>query len=178
MKNEKFPTLLQFFLTPALLIFLGLILIFNPDWASATIARVLGWGLLAVGAGCVAAAMITKTELVGKIVCAVVCFGVGGWMLANPLGLAAAVGRIVGLFLLVRGIEEVAEAAHWKLPLLFPVLTALVGAVLLLLPMTTSRLVFVLCGVVLLVMGLAMLGERLKMRRRIEPPEDKIIDAL
>ena len=63
-----------------------------------------------------------------------------------------------------------------------PLVTAIVGVVLVVLPMTTSRLVFSLCGLVVLVTGIAMFLDRLKGRNRLEgpgePEDPNIIDAL
>ena len=53
------------------------------------------------------------------------------------------------------------------------------GVVLILLPMTTSRLMFSLCGLVVLIIGIVMLLDRLRDRKRLNEPEDpNIIDAL
>ncbi len=43
--------LLRRFMTPVVLIVLGLVLVLSPDSASALIAKVLGWILLASGIG-------------------------------------------------------------------------------------------------------------------------------
>ena len=178
-KNQNIPSILQLLLTPVLLIVLGITLIFHPDFASAAIARVLGWLLMAAGIGGIIAALVTRTGLVNKIIFVAVCFGIGGWMLANPLNLAAAIGRIVGILLAVRGIQDVAAAMQWKSGIFFPLLTAAVGVLLIVLPLTTSRLVFVICGIVVLLVGAAMLRDRLRLRNRLNPPDDgDIIDAL
>ena len=58
------------------------------------------------------------------------------------------------------------------------ILTTVVGVVLTVLPLTTSRLVFSLCGVVVLGIGIAMLIDRLKGRRYLEDGDPNIIDAL
>ena len=44
--------------------------------------------------------------------------------------------------------------------------------------MTTSRLVFSLCGLVVLFIGAGMLVDRLKHRKYLEKGDDNIIDAL
>ena len=44
--------------------------------------------------------------------------------------------------------------------------------------MTTSRVVLGLCGLLVLIVGIAMLAERLKKRRLLPPNDDNIIDAL
>ena len=55
----------------------------------------------------------------------------------------------------------------------------LVAAVTLILsPMALSRLVFSLCGLVVLFIGIGMLTDRLKSRKRLTKGDDNIIDAL
>ena len=46
------------------------------------------------------------------------------------------------------------------------------------LPMATSRFVMSLCGLLVLIVGVAILVDRLKDRRHKEPSESDIIDAL
>ena len=45
-------------------------------------------------------------------------------------------------------------------------------------PMTLSRLVFALCGLVVLFIGVGMLVDRLKQRKRLSGGDSNIIDAL
>ena len=56
------------------------------------------------------------------------------------------------------------------------VLTAVLGLVLILLPMTASRMVFSLCGVVILAVGGGMLAERIWEKKNDD--DANIIDAL
>ena len=57
-----------------------------------------------------------------------------------------------------------------------PVVVTLLGAILVLMPMTASRLVFSLCGLVVTVVGIVMLLDRLR-KPRLKDGGD-IIDAL
>ena len=59
-----------------------------------------------------------------------------------------------------------------------PLLITVVGIILVVLPMTTSRLVFSLCGVVVLLVGVGMLLDRIRDRKRLKAPKDDIVDAL
>ena len=62
---------------------------------------------------------------------------------------------------------------------LLPLLVTLLGGILVLLPMTASRLVFSLCGLAVTVIGVFMLLDRLRLRRLNGGDEDpNIIDAL
>ena len=103
---------------------------------------------------------------------------VGGWLTNNPLALAAWVGRIVGILLVVDGLQDMIHLRGQGQRFALPVLATLVGAVLILLPLTTTRLVFSLCGIVVLIIGIVMLLDRLKGRKRISGGDDNIVDAL
>ena len=58
------------------------------------------------------------------------------------------------------------------------ILTAVLGLVLILMPMTASRMVFSLCGVVILAVGGGMLAERVWEKKNGEDDDPNIIDAL
>ena len=179
MKKNDMLSLLYTLLTPALLMLLGFVLLVNPDSASALIAKLIGWFLVAVGIGFGISAVVSKRGQTGKGITAVLLVVIGGWLAKNPLMLAAWIGRLVGIVLLIDGVGDFLHAKDWGVSRLFPVIVAVLGVILILLPMTTSRLVFSLCGLVVLIIGAAMLIDRLRDRRRLNPPDDpNIIDAL
>ena len=179
MKKEKVLSLLNLLLVPVLLVLLGLILVVNPDAASVLIAKILAWifVLMAILSG--AAAIISPQGKIGKGMFAVAMALIGGWLAANPLLLAAWIGRFVGVIILVNSLPDLISAAKQGRSILFHIFAALAGIVLILLPMTTSRLVFMLCGVVVLVIGGLMFVDRIRGHRWLEAGEDpNIIDAL
>lgn len=169
----------QLFFTPVLLIAMGGLLFFRPDSVSVLIGRIVGW-VLVLGAIVLGAwAVSTKTNLVLKAVPSVCCAVLGGWLLKHPLVLAESIGRIIGFLLIIRGIQDVAENSRWKRGISMAAVTIVLGAILVLLPMTTSRLVFSLCGAAVFVVGLVMLLDRLGVQRKLSDPDDpNIIDAL
>lgn len=178
MKKNDILSLLYQLLFPVLLIVLGAVLLINPDSASVLVAKILGWVLLLAGIGCGVAALTTHTGTAGKVLSALVCLALGSWLLKNPLNLAAGIGRFIGILLLVRGIRDILNSSRREGKIL-ALVTAVAGVVLILLPMTTSRLVFSLCGLVVLIIGIVMLLDRLRDRKRLNEPEDpNIIDAL
>lgn len=179
MKKEQIRPLLELLLPPALLMVLGLVLLLNPDSASVLIAKVLGWVLAAVGVGFGISAIITGRGQIGKGVTAVTFALLGGWLVKNPLFLAAWIGRIVGALLVIDALQDIAQARNRGERYLLPLIVAAVGVILVVLPMTTSRLVFSLAGLVVLIVGGAMLLDRLKNRRRLDGPKNgDIVDAL
>lgn len=178
MKKKKILSILSQIASPAALILVGAVLLFSPDSASVLIARVLGWGFLIAGAGFGIAAFTTHSGTTGKVIGALACLSVGTWLTANPLALAAWVGRILGILLLIRGGRDFFQSNLREGKILSGVVAAL-GLVLIVLPMTTSRLVFSLCGLVILILGIAMLVERLRERRYLDAGDHPdIIDAL
>ena len=179
MKKEELFAKLQLLLAPMLVIVLGLVLVFCPDSASALISKVLGWilGLIAIGFGI--SAVVNAQGRGGKVVAAILCAVVGGWLGSHPLILAAWFGRIIGIVLVLDGVQDIFNNIRQGRRFLLPVIVTLMGVVLILVPMTASRLIFTLCGLVVLAIGVVMLLDRLRGNRRLRKSEDPdIIDAL
>ena len=141
-------------------------------------AQILGWVLVIAGVVFAVSAVAGHFDTVGKVLSAVCCFAVGAWLLRNPLMLAAGLGRLAGILLVVRGIQDILNAGRYHYGILPAVITTVLGAVLIALPMATSRVVISLCGLLVLIVGVAILVDRLKNRRPKEPSESDIIDAL
>ena len=170
---------IKWLLTPCVLILLGLVLIFCPDSAAALLVQIIGWLLIAVGAGFVAAAVANRGGLFGKLLAAAAFLAVGGWMVHTPLSLAEWIGRFLGVLLMIQGIQDILYLRIRHGSLFLPILTAILGAVLVVLPMTTSRLVFSIIGGVVLVIGIVMLIQRIRLHKLLQEPDDpNIIDAL
>lgn len=168
MKKQEIQSLLSLLALPIALMVVGTVLIFNPDSASALVSRLLGWGLILGGVGTLCFGSYGRVFRGIGMIC------VGSFFLANPLTLAAFVGRVLGVLMALRGIREMMQGRDS----LLAALMAIVGVVLALLPMTTSRLVFIGCGVVAFAIGLLMLIRRLKQNNRLTGGKDDIIDAL
>lgn len=179
MNKTEVQTLIKLLITPVILMILGLVLIFCPDSAAALLVRILGWILVVVSIGFGVAALAVPGYLVSKVLGAVLFALAGIWMIANPLALAAWVGRLAGILLMIQGIQDLLYLRCRIGSVLLPVLTTVLGVVLVLLPMTTSRLVFVCIGIAILVTGLLMTLERVRGWKQFREPEDpNIIDAL
>ncbi len=177
MKKDKLFYYVGLLWAPVALMLLGLILLFNPDSASALISKLLGWVVIAFGIGFGIAAIFGDTGKVGKGIAAVVLAVVGGWLTSNPLALAAWIGRFVGILLVIDGLQDIRNLRSQGMTFRLPLIVTIVGAVLILLPMTTTRLVFSACGAVVLAIGGYMLYDRLRGHKRIGGSDD-IIDAL
>ncbi|MBR4991186.1 MAG: DUF308 domain-containing protein [Oscillospiraceae bacterium] len=179
MKKQDILSLIQLLLVPALLILLGLILVVNPDTASVLISKLLGYALTlgAVGAGL--AAVFSHSGRVRKGICAVVLAMVGGWLMMHPLWLTAWVSRFLGILIMVNSGMDLVYALKCRHNVIFHAAATAIGALLVLMPMSASRLVFTLCGVAVLVIGILMLLDRIRGRRWLQGGDDpNIIDAL
>lgn len=179
MRREKLYAALRVLLVPVLLILLGLILVVNPDAASAFVAKILA-GILILGAIFTGiSAIVTRRNPIGKGIAAAGLALVGGWLAANPLVLAAWVGRLIGALILINSGADFLYARKYGGQVLLHLMAVGIGMALLLLPMTASRLVFFLCGGAVLAIGVVMLLERLCHRRWLPDGDDpNIIDAL
>ncbi|MDO5545734.1 MAG: DUF308 domain-containing protein [Eubacteriales bacterium] len=177
MKKRQISEFVSRFATPAVLILLGLVLIFCPDTASALISKVVGWGLLMAGIIVAVAMVVDRNWSVSRILTILVLVGLGRWLMNHPLAWAAWGGRIIGVLLLLRGIRDFTQSDFTQGKVL-SVVTAVLGLGLILLPMTASRMVFSLCGVVILAVGGGMLAERIWEKKNWEDDDPNIIDAL
>lgn len=177
MKKHSISAFISRFATPALLIVLGLVLIFCPDTASVLIAKVAGWGLMMAGIVVAVAMVVDSSWTVSRICTILVLVVLGRWFMTHPLAWAAWGGRIIGVLLLLRGIRDFTQSVFTQGKVLSAVTMAL-GLVLIVLPMTASRLVFSLCGFAILAVGGGMLAERIWENKNWEDDAPNIIDAL
>lgn len=176
MRKTEITGLVRVLAMPLLLILLGIILVLAPDTAAIVAARVISWILTAVGIGYAVAAFAGSGSRVLRIITAAFCLVLGSSLMINPLILAANLGRVLGIVLAFEGFQDLMRHRSGR-PM--ALLTLLSATILILAPMTASRLVFVLCGLLLLVIGIAQLLERLR-RRKLTGGSGKsdIIDAL
>lgn len=177
MKKMDIGTLVNVFAMPVTLMLLGLVLLLNPDSAAIVIARIIGWLLNVVGIGYgIAAFLGTSKRKTVNIVTAVVCLLLGNVLLLNPLLLASNLGRFLGILLAVEGAQILLKNSGSRA---MGILTLVGAVVLVMAPMAASRLVFSLCGLVLLCIGGAQLLERLRRQKLTKGPDKPdIIDAL
>lgn len=108
----------------------------------------------------------------------------GIWLLCNPLVLASALGRFAGVLLLYRGGKDgweyyrlYQENAAGKLPVV-GIVSAVLGLVLFFLPLSASRLLFSIVGLVLIGIAVAEIYDRIKVRNLLDTGDPNIIDAL
>lgn len=176
MKKQEILSYVRLFLAPVLVMVLGLILIVNPDSATALISKIMGTVIILIGVAAGVSAIFEKKSRTARAIVAVVMAVVGGWLVNNPLALAAWISRFIGVLLVIDALQDIAELRRFGKSFLLPLMVAVVGVVLVVMPLSTSRLVFTLCGVVVLVIGIAMLLDRLKSKPRLKSAGD-VVDS-
>ena len=179
MKKQNFLSTVQLFLAPVLVILLGLLLLINPDSASALISHLVGGLLILVAIITSLTALFSQQRRFFKLICALLILNCGIILSRNPLLLASFAGRVVGLLLFIDGFADLLNAHRRDIRGLMPLMVTILGGVLILMPMTASRLVFGLCGLAVTVIGIFMLLDRLRHPRLPGRDDDpNIIDAL
>ena len=121
-------------------------------------------------------------SLIYPLITPVVLILLGLVLMFSPDSASALIAKVlgwgvIGILLLLRGGRDLFQSVSRGGKILAAIV-AVLGIVLIVLPMTTSRVVFSLCGVVLLIVGIAMLAERLRERRYLDGGDSNIIDAL
>lgn len=181
-KKTDWSKLLGLAALPALQLLLGLLLLVNPDGAIALVFRVIGWLLVAVAVGLAISMVTDRTVKAGNLAAALVC-GLGGiYLTRNPLALLAGTGKLLGVVLIIRGsagLLQERQFSAFRMGRILPELPALIlGLLLLISPMTPSRLILRIIGVVLILGAaakfFAVKGDLFALR---EPEDPNIIDA-
>lgn len=182
MKNLNWNDVLRGESGSLVMILCGVILVLRPDTASALIAALAGWAMIAVG---VAALICGFTGAMGggSILSGAVLLLAGTWLHRNPLMIASVLGFVVGFAVLRQGIRAMGDAQRskrcggfWIPGAVLAVVELLAGVRLILSPLSISRMVLSVGGVVLIVCGACSLVAHYK-RIRYIPPSDGIIDA-
>ena len=175
MKKNQLLYRIRRIVLPVLLILMGLVLVLFPDSASALLSSLMAWGMVLVGIGCLLVSVLSLNRLSLGILGAIAVL-LSGFLLKNPLFLARNAGRILGILLALEGIGSFRKVPEGRL---LGMLTLIGAIVLLTAPMTASRLVFGLCGLLLVALGIGQLLILNRHRRFLNGDNDSnIIDAL
>ncbi len=174
MKKNSLYELLQWAAAPAVTILCGLVLLFSPDSASALVSQILSIVFLLWGLGYAVMAVFGSENRFNRILFTFALFLASRWLSQNPLGLAAWASRILGIGLLIGGAGGCFLSQRRSAKLL-SLGEAVLGIVLIVLPMFASRMVFRICGLVVVVIGVSMLVSRSRLRR-LQSGKPKIID--
>lgn len=184
MNKETIKKRLPPYIWPGAMVLLGLVLLFSPDTASALIAKILGWICVLAGVYCGIAA-ISGADRKKMTAAAILCLGLGAFIIAFPLSIAQMLGRVFGLFLVALGAGNIRESLMkkkmdlpYELSLGVAIATVVAGVVLFLLPMTLSRVLLNICGGVLVVIGILSIVKTYREQKLLESGDGPdIIDA-
>ena len=171
MKYKIIPEAAKQLAMPVTLIVFGLLLLIFPDSASVIIAYGIGGILLLAGIVMGIGALLDRR--LSQILWTLACLSLGSALMGNPLLLARNVGRFLGILLAIEGGSCLRNGSRTLGTVLL-----VAAAIVVFSPMSLSRLVFSLCGAVVLVMGIAILISHLKQLRYLPRGKDDIIDAL
>ena len=182
-------------LSSVILILIGAVLLFNPDFGSRALILTLGWLLVLAGAVGVAASLYSRLTFgYGTAGGSLVMLLAGILILSRPMVLASLFGVVLGAYLVFSGIGSFADARRlrssgqrWELGMVWAVVTAAVGVYLIVSPMTSSRFVMTVAGVAMIVCGLGSIMTHARLARflqnqqhlfgRMDDDDDNIIDV-
>lgn len=180
------PTLVNLAGIPLILIVVGLVLIISPDSASALIAKILGWVLTAYGVFFgISSFMSLRSKRMSMLMYAIICLFIGTWLVRNPLVLAKGIGKFLGIMLGLRGVNGIFDALNVRkrggsyiAGLVLGALTLAAGLWMMLSPLSPSRILMSVVGIVFVVIGVAnLLNVKGEVKALISGEDTNIIDA-
>jgi len=187
MKNFDLKTFLRLEFGSIAMILFGAVLLFNPDFGSAALSAILGWCLVGAGALGLLVSILSKPRLSNSaIVVSAVILALGIYLLDHPLMLAKVLGIAVGAILLKFGMTNWMEAeavqkagGPYRGPLFFSTAMNVTGIMLILSPMSTSRVVMTLAGAFLVACGIGNIVNHRRIKGYLEDYDydPNIIDA-
>ena len=147
---------------PVITVILGAFLILNPGSLTSAAAWCIGLLIALVGAAKLVRfmkEMHVKPDIWG-LAGAVILVLLGIHLMRNPAVLEKQLSRITGILLIMQAVRGYLDptAAHEQVS---STLMCIAGAVLVLLPTVVPRLVVVMCGVVILCIGIGMIADQL-----------------
>lgn len=174
MKYRNWLEFVKPLVIPVALMVLGVILIVNPDSAAALVGKIIAWAMILGGTVMGIAALSGDiSRRLRRLIPGAIALILGIWLMTTPLFIAKSLGRFLGLLLALQAGGEIGDAFRSRQRIsVLSVVTLVAGAVLVLVPMTTSRIVIVICGILVLCIGAAELAERL-LRRKLPKKGEK-----
>ena len=182
MKDFDWRSLFRYESGSVLMIVFGVLLTMKPDLASAMVSAVLGWVLIVLGVVLLITGFVEKWN-VGRILAGALLLIAGSWLHRNPLMIASIIGILLGLLVLSQGWQTAKDASRikrsggfWAISGAIAVVEAIIGIRLVLSPLSLSRLVLSIAGIVMVICGACNLVAHYKVAKYI-PGQDDIIDA-
>ncbi len=169
------------------LILFGLVLVIYPDFGSKTVAGIIAWILMGIGIlGLVVGVLSWPAFGFGTLAGSALSLVIGFYIMRSPLSLASILGVLLGALLTVQGLGALGDTLRlrrngqlWIPGLIWSILTLVLGLILIFSPMTTSRVVMTVVGIIMILCGAGNLYTHAKVTPFIRPTGEKgkIIDA-
>lgn len=184
-KDARKNALLKSLMGSLLLVALGILLLLRPDFATTTLASVLGWILIAGGAILIAVTVLNWRVMgPAELSIGIVASAAGIFIVIKPDFLASSFGVIIGVYLGFNGIVALLnslslhKAGRNFLPnLILGAVMVVLSLVLIFVPMSLSYLLVRIVGGFMAVSGLVNLVLRSKFYMDLPQPKQKIVDA-
>ena len=177
MKKYTPIQLIRLLFPPALTVLIGLVLLLSPDRAAALLSKILGWTLLLVA---LTEGMSIRSRRKNAVIRTVIFALFGLWLLSKPLSLFTSLGRILGLGFFGWGVNNLRRQDRSRVTpgLVAAGAVTILGLVLFLVPMSATRLVLNIAGIVIIGIGVADGFDRFKDRKALDELDDpNIIDV-
>lgn len=164
---------------------LGVLLILNPDFGTATVGLVVGIVFAGLGVLMLVLSFMSWPVLgVWEIAIGVLGLLSGGVLIKEPTLLGKLLGYVIAIALLMRGFQGLHEAQklaklgyNQKWNRILALVMIVLGIILFVVPLTSSRIVMRLVGVAVVVLGVLNMGSEARYAKRIRASEKDIIDA-
>ena len=177
MDFNRIITFIKHFASELFLILCGAVLLFFPNSAVALVTKVMAWILIGSGVLGIIKNLDRKKSGFDAWIWPIGYLLVGFFLLSNPLAISDLAGRVLGLFLMITGVQKFREASYGSGKAL-GLVSLVSGVVLMALPKTLINTLLGFCGIVLIVIGAINLIDKLRHDRYLDEGRDpNIIDA-
>lgn len=183
-KDTRKAALLKSLAGSALLVALGLLLLLRPDFATNTVAAVLGWILIGGGAILIAVALLNRDVMgLPELIAGIVAAAVGIFIVIRPDFLANLFGTLIGIYLgfqsavtLISAVSLKQSGKYYLPTLILGLVLMVLALVLIFVPMSLSRLLVRTVGVLMILGGLTNLVLRSKVFMDLPKDDPTIVD--
>lgn len=152
-------------LSAILCIILGIVLFVYTAQATNLICTILALFLIVMGAGHIVTYLLNKNKNTVRLICGIIVLVIGVWILANPAVVISLIPAIIGVILLLHGIEGIrlavdtkqANDTAWISGLILSVITIIFGLVLIVRAFEAAQIAFKVVGIALIYDGVSKL---------------------
>ena len=182
MKKIDWRSLLKDQTGAVLMILCGAVLAISPDSASVLLSGAAGWLLIAAGVALLIIGFVGGVQM-GAIIPGAVLLMAGAWLHRHPMMIASVLGLILGIVAFRQGWQGAKESRRvkrsggfWIPGAVLSVLELIVGVRLIFSPLSASRWVLTIAGILMVLCGAADLAAHYRGRKYIRG-DSRIIDA-